>query len=85
MVAAMSEMTQAEYARHRGVSSAAIKKAIDAGRIPAIAVRGDGKSKMIDVERADLALGENIARIEAREQAAGASPGVGLTMVSSVW
>lgn len=39
-------ITQAEYARHRGVSRAAVKHAVDAGRITLI----DGK---VDLEKAD--------------------------------
>jgi hypothetical protein len=68
MAFAMSELSQAGYAAHRGISSAAVKKAIDAERIPAAAVRRDGRSVFIDVERADLALGENIARLDEREK-----------------
>jgi hypothetical protein len=58
-------MTQSDYARHRGVTRNAIYNAIKSGRIPAEAVRTVGGRKMIDVERADLAFGENIARIDA--------------------
>jgi hypothetical protein len=41
-------MTQAEYARHRGCSREAVRKAIDAGRIVAF-----GPDKLVDRELAD--------------------------------
>lgn len=53
-------MTQAEYARHRGVSRQAIGKAIAAGKIP---VDDSDGQKRIDPAKADLALGVNVARV----------------------
>lgn len=49
------EMTQAAYARHCGVTPKAVEKAIAARRIPASAVRREGRSVLIDVAAADLA------------------------------
>lgn len=57
------ELSQADYARRRNVSPNAIGKAIDAGRIPASAVRRVGRGKLIDVAKADFALGQNILRV----------------------
>ncbi|MHB0784422.1 hypothetical protein [Bradyrhizobium sp. 5.13L] len=61
-------MTQAEYARHRGVSRPAITKLIGTGKIPASAfkVGPDGK-RMIDPAAADFALGETRERIRSEE------------------
>ncbi|WBL75614.1 hypothetical protein I3J27_21515 [Bradyrhizobium xenonodulans] len=63
-------MTQAEYARHRGVSRPAITKLISAGKIPASAFKigADGK-RMIDPAAADFALGETRERIRSEEPA----------------
>lgn len=60
----MEPMTQAEYARHRGVSRPAITKLISSGKIPASAftVGPDGKRR-IDAAAADFALGESRERI----------------------
>lgn len=57
------ELSQADYARRRNVSPNAIGKAIDAGRIPASAVRRVGRGKLIDVAAADLALGVSGVRV----------------------
>jgi hypothetical protein len=57
----MLQMTQSEYARHRGVTRQTIHKLIQSGRIPLIAT-GDGR-KMIDVVAADRALGEARERV----------------------
>lgn len=55
--------SQADYARHRGVTPKAIEKAITARRIPAEAVRYDGRSKLIDVAAADLAWPLSTVRV----------------------
>lgn len=58
-------MTQAEYARHRGVSRVAITKLVQNGRIPASAFTVDPKDnkRKIDPAAADHALGETRQRI----------------------
>jgi hypothetical protein len=61
------EMTQAEYARHRGVSRQAIGKLVDGGKIP-FRVDEDG-TKYIDPAAADLALGESRERVDADDDA----------------
>jgi hypothetical protein len=61
------EMTQAEYARHRGVTKQAIGKLVKAGKI-AVTVAPDGR-KTIDAAAADCVLGEVRERIIAREEA----------------
>lgn len=61
----MQEMTQAEYARHRGVSRVAIHKAIGAGKIP---FREENGKKLIDPAAADLALGVNVQRAIAEDE-----------------
>lgn len=60
----MQLLTQAEYARHRGVSRPAITKLINSGKIPetAFSIGQDGKRR-IDVAAADFALGESRERI----------------------
>jgi hypothetical protein len=57
----MDLMSQAEYARHRGVSRQAVNKAIVAGKIPL----HDGK---IDPAEADLAMGDNTSRVRADDE-----------------
>jgi hypothetical protein len=59
------EMTQAEYARHRGVSRQMIGKLVANKKIPASAI---SPAKKIDAAAADLALGETIERVIARER-----------------
>lgn len=54
-------MTQAEYARHRGVSPPAINKLVKAGKI---ALDENGK---IDAAEADFKLGEDRSRINQRD------------------
>jgi hypothetical protein len=54
-------MTQADYARHRGVSRQAISKAVAAGKIP---VKDGG---LIDPAEADFARGETRERINLGE------------------
>jgi hypothetical protein len=58
------EMTQAEYARHRGVSRQAIGKLLGSGRLP---FREDKGQKLIDVAAADRVLGETRERITIRD------------------
>ena len=70
MAAGVVEMNQADYARHRGVSRAAIGKAIKTGRIPPSAFRDDGGEKKIDVAAADLALGQSRQRVNSPTAAA---------------
>lgn len=60
----MELMTQAQYARHRGVSRQAIGKLKKAGKIP---VRKDGR---IDPAEADHALGETQERINVPDEPA---------------
>jgi hypothetical protein len=59
--ASACEMTQSEYARHRGVSPQAIHKQIKAGKIPLLP---NGK---VDAVAADRALGETRERITIRD------------------
>lgn len=77
-------VTQAEFARYRGVSRQMVGKWVDAGKIRLH--ERDGR-KLIDRVEADLALGANVARVlaevdepaddEAREKApAPATPGL---------
>ncbi len=61
----MIEMSQAEYARHRGVSKQAVNKLIAAGKIP---FRERAGRKVIDAAAADFALGENRERIDTRPE-----------------
>jgi hypothetical protein len=61
MNAPVLEMSQAEYARHRGVSPQAINKQVKARKIP---VLPNGK---IDVAAADRALGETRERVTIRD------------------
>lgn len=61
-------VTQAEYARHRGVSKQAISKQVAKGKIP---VLPNGK---IDKAAADLALGNSIERVDAEEAEQEARP-----------
>jgi hypothetical protein len=53
-------LTQADYARHRGVSRQAIGKAVRLKKIPVHLVGG---CKLIDPAEADFALGVDIARL----------------------
>lgn len=61
MNAPVLEMSQAEYARHRGVSPQAINKQVKARKIP---VLPNGK---IDAAAADRALGETRERVTIRD------------------
>lgn len=65
--------TQAAYARHRGCSAVAVKKAIGSGRIPSSAVKREGASVLIDVAAADLAWANKI-RIDTPLDDAAAPP-----------
>lgn len=67
----MQLMTQAEYARHRGVSRQAVNKAVGNGKIP---VHDEGGVKKIDAAEADRAMGLNVARVLADDGAADAPP-----------
>jgi hypothetical protein len=62
--AAVELMTQAEYARHRGVSRPAVNKAVRRGKIP---VHVENGRKLIDPAEADRALGLNVQRVLADE------------------
>lgn len=57
-------MTQAEYARKRGVSREAIRKAIQSGRIPALS------GGRIDPKKADTAFRENTDPVRGGKRAA---------------
>jgi hypothetical protein len=56
----MDLMSQADYARHRGVSRQAISKMVGAGKIT---LREEGGKKGIDPAEADRALGMNVQRV----------------------
>lgn len=71
------EVSQADYARRRGLTPKAIEKAIDAGRIPASAVRRDGRSKLIDVAAADLAWPLSNVRINTASENFDVAPAAG--------
>src|ERR1043165_7125577 len=60
-------VTQADYARHRGVTRQQVSKDVAAGKIKLH--EKDGR-KLIDVAEADLALGANVSRILAEVDAA---------------
>jgi hypothetical protein len=67
----MLEMTQAEYARHRGVTRQAIRDLVKKGKIELI--EHDGR-KVIDVVAADRALGETRERVSVRDDDEPARP-----------
>jgi len=56
----MELMSQADYARHRGVTRQAISKAVGAGKI---VLREENGKKGIDPAEADRALGMNVQRV----------------------
>lgn len=56
----MELMSQADYARHRGVTRQAISKMVGAGKIT---LREEGGKKGIDPAEADRALGMNVQRV----------------------
>jgi hypothetical protein len=62
-------MTQAEYARHRGVTRQAVGKLVAAGKIKL-------HNGRIDAAEADLALGETIERINTPAADAREAPGL---------
>lgn len=66
-----TEMLPADYARHRGVSRAAVTKGMQAGKIP---YRMRAGKKIIDAAAADLALGESIERIDVEDDDAPLAP-----------
>ncbi len=61
------------YARHRGVSPAAVRKARDTGRIAAAFVKSGGRKKLIDVEVADRLWDANTDAAQQRPEAAAGS------------
>ena len=66
------EMTQSEYAVHRGVSRQAVQDLIKRGKISFIERDGE---KLIDVAAADRALGESRERVTVSDDATGLAPG----------
>ncbi len=54
------KMSQAEYARHRGVSRAYVSRLVKTGKIPPSAWVWSGKKRSIDRDLADRALSENL-------------------------
>ena len=70
----MGPMTQAAYARHRGVSKTAVGKMVKAGRIPFQEVGG---KILIDAAEADFALGNSMQRVNEPRPP---SPGVGRSL-----
>lgn len=56
-------MTQTEYADHRGISQPRISTMIKTGKIPASAMKKISGKKLIDMEKADAALAENLDRV----------------------
>lgn len=77
-MADLLEMSQAGYARHRGVTKQAIGKLVAAGKIPVTEKNG---RKVIDAVAADRALGETRERVSVRDDDEPARPaeGAGLT------
>jgi hypothetical protein len=62
----MTEVTQSEYARHRGVTPAAVIKQVRSGKIPS-RVNEEGR-RLIDQEAADRALGANRVLVRATDK-----------------
>lgn len=56
-------MTQTEYAKHRGISQPRVSKLIKTGQIPASAMKRISGKKLIDMDKADQALAENLDRV----------------------
>ena len=56
-------MTQAEYAAHRGISQPRISKLLKTGQIPAGCMKKISGRKLIDRDKADAALSENLDRM----------------------
>lgn len=55
----MPPISQAAYAKHRGISREAVSKAIAAGRLPTSTVVVDGRAQILDVDLADQEWAEN--------------------------
>ena len=55
-------MTQTEYAEHRGISQSRVSKMIHSGKIPGRCMRIISGRKLIDRDKADVALEENLDR-----------------------
>ncbi|WP_291854843.1 hypothetical protein [Bradyrhizobium sp.] len=68
----MLEMTQAEYARHRGVTKQAVGKLVKSGKI-ALSVNAEGR-RVIDAAAADRALGEVRERVIVRDEPEAGAP-----------
>jgi hypothetical protein len=56
-------MTQTEYADHRGISQPRISTMIKTGKIPPGAMKRISGKKLIDMDKADTALAENLDKI----------------------
>ena len=56
-------MTQSEFSVHRGISQPRVSKMISNGKIPKSCMKKISGRKLIDQEKADIALGENLDRI----------------------
>ena len=69
----MLEMSQSEYARHRGVSRQAISKLAGVGKL--VLIEKENGDKVVDVAASDRALGEVRERIVARDEPAAPAPG----------
>lgn len=68
-MASRLEMSQAEYARHRGVSRQAVNQLVRDEKIQLVPSEDDPRRKIIDVAAADRALGEARERINSRDEA----------------
>lgn len=67
----MPWMSQAAYARIRGVSPRRIGQYIQAGKIPTNALKIEGKRRQVHSERADKALDQNIDIAKRRKKGNG--------------
>ncbi len=56
-------MTQTEYAEHRGISQPRVSTLMRTGKIPASAMRKISGKRLIDMDKADKALSENLDKI----------------------
>jgi len=68
-MASRLEMSQAEYARHRGVSRQAVNQLVKDEKIQLVPSEDNPGRKIIDVAAADRALGEARERINSRDDA----------------
>lgn len=68
----MQLVSKAHYAAYRGVSKAAVTKAIQDDRITGALVEKDGR-EMLDLEKADELWGKNTLRKASERKASGAS------------